>query len=307
MAFSCSGNFCRNSRGSTLFLVVCVAFMIIAVAMIFVCLYMVMNQQRRNESKAEELALTMSTAINRNDWIGDINSMTGYSRELVFSSRQALNTVMNSYPQLKPLATQLLDESRSSALIVGLDKKSLIAHIAKTVEKDIQSANAKSVKQRGLTLPWVSTGVAKVRNVSIGFIDGVSSNVRAPLAIPELKENDISQKYLEEKTLLYNANINARLPAPDDDINFTICSLPAMVKDTVSPARLASNEEFRQFVTIEPGQRVDLSKCEQLPSAVQVKCVMSMSSSTANKKVAGEVMVAATAASPGATQKLETR
>ncbi len=297
----------RFRSGSTLFLVVCVAFMVIAVALIFVCLYMVMNQHRRNESKAEELALSMATGINRNDRIGDINSMTGYSREMVYSSRQALNTVMKNYPQLRPLANQLLEESRASAQIVENDKRILMTQIVKAVVIDINSANAAVVKQRGLTLPWVSTGVSKVRSVDVGFLSGVSSNVRAPLAMPDLKDNDINQKWLDEKSLLYNANINARLPAPDDDLDFTICSLPAEVKETVSPARLASNEEFKPIGTIEPDKRVDLSKWTQLPSAVLVRCIMGMTSSAANKKVEGEVMVSATAASPGATQKLETR
>lgn len=296
----------RNHResGSTLLLVVCLAFMIAAAAMIVICFLMMMNQQKRNESKAEEQALTMSMTINGQDWVGEINNLTGFSREMVFTSRQQADVVAKQAPQFTPLAMQLLDEARLSAQLVEADKKTLLNDFDQSIKAGIKIANDAHRRQPGLILPWVATGKAEVQTVDIGYLEGVPSNVYGPIAIPALKEFDVSQNFLNAKSGLYNANIDARLPMPDDDLHFQFSSLPAPVKDTIAPARLASNEEFRSLVTVRENKTSDLAKCRQLPSAVQVQSTMNMASSAGNNKAEAPVKVTATAACSGGTLKL---
>lgn len=295
----------RSRTGNTLLLIVAVSFLIVAVALIFICLYLVMNQQKRNESKAEELALSMAIEINHNDWVADLNELTGFSRELVFTSRESLNTVASDYPQLKPLALQLLDESRRSAQIVEAEKKTYLANVVQNMKANISKANDASKGKVEFSMPWFTTGPAEIQSVDLGYLEGIPSNVGAPIAIQSLKDFDVAHEYLNEKSGFYNANVNAKLPQPDDDLNFTISSLPPTIKETISPARLASQDEFRKLLTVAVGQHVDISKCEVLPSAVQVHCEMQLSTEAANKKTEGRVKVLASAASSGATHRLE--
>jgi hypothetical protein len=292
--------------GNTLFLIVALAFMIVAAALIGIALFMAMSEQRRNESKLDSYALNMVNGINGQDWVGELNKLTGYSRELVFTSREVYDTSSSDFAQLKPLASQLLDESRYAVKIINEEKQTVLQHTAAIVKANISIANREMKTSRGLKLPWVSTEAAQIQSVDIGYLEGVMSNVSAPgaNAIPGLRKYDSDQKYFEEKSNLYYGNINATLPAPDDDLKFEIASLPAAVKDTVSPARLASADEFRTLLTIEPNKLPDFSRVKALPSAVHVSALMKMASKAGEKDVESPVQVSATAACPGGTMRL---
>lgn len=294
----------KRSIGAILLLLVAVGFMVLAAAMIVICFFMVLNQQRRDTSQTDAHALGFASQINGQDWVGEINNMTGFARELVFTSRQELQQVNKECPQFNRLATQLLDEARLSAIQIEADKKTLLNDIDASIKVAIRKAESEQKTQRGLSLAWFSTEPSQLETVEIGFMDGVASNVRGPFAIPTLKEFDLNSKFLDEKSGFYNGNINAILPEPDNDLDFRICSLPACVKETVSPVRLASNDEFRKLLFIQPGKTTDFSKCEYLPSAVQVQSTMSVSTSAGGKATAGRVKISSTVAAAGGTMKL---
>jgi len=297
----------KNRRaGNTLLLIVAIAFMFMAIAMIAICLFMAMTEQRRNESKLDSYALSIATGINGQDWIGEMNQLTGFSRELVYTSREALDQTNQEFPQLKPLALQLMDEARFSVTTLEGEKKTLLRYTGDIVKANVTLANKELQSKQGLKLPWVTTEAAQIQSVNLGYIDGVLSNATAAgaEAIPNLRQFDLNNKYFDERSGLFHANINAKLPEPDHDLNFDFASLPAPVKETISPACLASAEEFKTLIKIEQNKLPDFSKCKQLPSAVQVQALMKMSSSAGEKKVEGPVQVNATAACPGGTLRL---
>ncbi len=295
---------CERKDGAILLLIIAAAFMVLSAALIVICFFMVLNQQGRDTSQTDAHALGFAAKINGQDWVGEINNMTGFARELVFTSRQDCLQVQRECPQFAELATQLLDEARLSAMQVEADKRTLLNGIDTSLKVSIRSAEQEQKKQRGLSLAWFSTEASQLETVEIGFMEGVASNVRGPEAIPALKTFDTSSKFLDEKSGFYNGNINAKLPEPDNDLDFRICSLPACVKATVSPVRLASNEEFRKLLTVQAGKTSDFSKCEQLPSAVQVQSTMNVSTTAGGKTTAGRVRIISTVAAAGGTMKL---
>lgn len=295
----------RSPAGNMMAMVALAAIGIVLVFAIGLVVSMLLLSQKRSQNQTEELALNLSTDLNKENWIGNMNNMTGFAREMVYTSRQDLDNIVLKHARLKPLAMQLLDESRQAARIVNTERKALIAQELKGLRSAIQRLEAQSpTSNSSLSLPLVSTEKPVVTRLDAGFIDGVSSNVYLADGIPELKDFDLQAKYAKEKSSVFNSNINAKLPAPDDDLDFKIASLPAPAKGTISPARLASNKVFRKLFSLRPETENDFSKCEQLPSAVQVESAVVVSTPAGKEANKGAIKITVTSAAPGATMSL---
>ena len=157
------------------------------------------------------------------------------------------------------------------------ERQQLVRYSVGALNKLVKANNLPDSKSM-FKLPWLSTYQATIYALDAGYIERVRSNVRAPEAIPELKHYDIENKFLDVDTSLYLANINARLPSPDDDLNFKLCSLPSPVRNTVSPARLTSNNTFKSLIKlVDQGKWMGRS-CDHLPSAVKLVLAMQVSS-----------------------------
>lgn len=274
---------------------------IVAVLGVGIVVSMMMMTQKRTQSQTESLSLSMATSINKDDWVGQMNNVTGYSRELVFSSRQALEETVAHHARLRPLALQLMDEARQSAILVESERSLLKVLILKDLQKMTNEADLAESKKSGTSLPGISTDSARISKVDAGYIDGVLSNVAVPDGMPDLREYDLTSKFANEKSNTYLANINAKLPSPDDDISFEICSLPPATKNTLAPVRLTSNAVFRKLMTVGPEAGNDFSRCKQLPSAIQLVTTTKVN---AGKQLDGPMAITITAAAPGATLKL---
>lgn len=280
--------------------------LVTAIIIVGIIVSMMMMSQKRAQTEVENLSMELATTINSDDWVGAMNNMTGFSRELVFTSRQALDETVKYHANLRPLAIQLLDESRQSAALVESERQILIELLLKKLQTKTNAAIASKDKgSSSFSLPGLQTEPPQINNVDAGYIHGVTSNVTGPQAIPELKDFDLQQKFLTEKGGIYFANINALLPAPDDDLNFRFSSLPAPVKSTISPTRLTANSVFRKLMTVGPESGNDFSKCKFLPSAVQVQSSVKLSTGPGGaQKLEGPMSVTISAAAPGATLKL---
>lgn len=295
----------RQPHGNMLAMVVLAAIGIIVVCVVGLAVSMLLLSQKRSQNQTEELSLRWSTDLNKENWIGNMNNMTGFSREMVYTSRQDLDNIIQKHARLKPLAMQLLDESRKASLIVNEERKALIVEELKGLRRTVQALEkSTTVTKSPLSTPWLNTDKPAITRVEAGFIDGVSSNVFLSDGIPELKDHDLQAKYAKEKSNVFNANINAKLPSPDDDLDFKFSSLPAAAKGTISPARLTSNNVFRKLFTVRPETERDLSKCDQLPSALQVESAVAISSPTGGEVTKGSMKITVSAAAPGATQSL---
>jgi hypothetical protein len=281
--------------------VVLVTLIVVAVLGIGIVVSMMMMSQKRTQNQVENLSLEMANSINKDDWVGQMNNMTEFSRELVFSSRSALNEAVAHHQRMRPLAIQLLDEARQSAALVESERKELTVIIMKDLHKRTNNLAETASSSPGMKLPGVSTDSMQVKTVDAGYIDGVLTNLTSAEGLPDLREYDLQEKYITQKSYVYLPNINAKLPAPDDDIKFDFCSLPASAKNTISPTRLTSNAVFRKLMTAGPEAGNDFSKCKFLPSAIQMNSTTKVSSGS---NLSAPMSVSITAASPGATLRL---
>jgi hypothetical protein len=290
-----------RKHGNMLAMVALVGLVIAAVLGIGIVVSMMMMSQKRTQSKIETLSLAMATAINKDDWVGEMNNMTEFSRELVHTSRTVFNATNERYTRMKPLATLLLEEARQSALLVESERKDLTVLLLKDLQKMTSAAENQKENQTGMKLPGVSADATQLKTVDAGYIDGVLSNLTSADGLPELRDYDLQEKYITPKSFVYLSNINAKLPAPDDDLNFQICSLASPSKKSIAPVRLTSNSVFKKLMTVGPEVGNDFSKCKQLPSAVQV---VSSSKISGVNQLQDSMSVTISAAAQGAGLKL---
>lgn len=291
----------RSTRGNMLAIVALVTIVVVAILGAGIVVSMMMMSQKRTQSQVENLTLEMANSINKDDWVGQMNNMTEFSRELVFSSRSALNEAIAHHQRMKPLANQLMDEARQSAALVESERKELTVLIMKDLQKKANTMAESASESPGMKLPGVSTDSMQIKSVDAGYIDGVLTNLTSAEGLPDLREFDLQEKYITQKSFVYLPNINAKLPAPDDDIKFDFCSLPASVKNTIAPARLTTDTVFRKLMTAGPEAGNDFTKCKFMPSAVRMVSITKVNS---GNQLSAPMSVSITAASPGAALRL---
>ncbi len=240
--------------------------------------YMLLAQQKRGQSDTDEVALNAAKLLNGDDRIGQMNNVVERCRELVYVSRvnkdkaEALNTQL-----YQPLARQLLEESRANAALVEAERLNQISLTTKNVQNYVNKHNQNTKTGSRLSLPWIQTQFPEIAEVDFGSIKGTQCNVQNLQVIPALRDFDLSQHYIQGGSNLYVGNINAKLPAPDTDLNFYLSSLPADVSGSVSPVRLANPEVFDLGAVIMRQQKQTMEKPVHLPGAVQLVQTMNVS------------------------------
>lgn len=232
--------------------------------------YFTMFSQRRMQNEADRVTLVGAGILNRGDRTGQMNNMVARSRELVYNARQMHQRARCAYSHLEPLARQLLEESRAGAQLVEEERQRMVQLNLQQSLEEVKKAAGQGGWSRGMSFFGVRTSIPELVGMEVGYIDGVLSSVDASEGNPELRALDLASGYVDKASGLYKANINARLPSPDADLNFKICSLPAPVEKEALPARLIQQSVFRRTARlIEEGKEVS-DACEQLPSAVRL-------------------------------------
>jgi hypothetical protein len=225
---------------------------------------------------AESRALTVAARLNAGDRLGELNNMISYSRQLVFSSRQAHSQVLARYPHLEKLARVIIDDAREGARKVDEEREILKAKIVKEVKGDLQK-NPTSA-EKFLSLPAMQVLRPEPELAELGFISGIPSNARLSLGLKELREFDKAKGYTEKGSEFYCANLNALLPGLDSDLPFRFSSLPPPVGDTVAPLRLVREQVFKKLGLMRRDTKFRLEQGREfLPSAVHLKFVSEVS------------------------------
>jgi hypothetical protein len=256
---------------------------LVAGIVLFACVvgftgYMLFSQQKRGQTDTDEIALNAAKLLNADDRIGQMNNVVERCRELVYVSRVNCNLAQGlATPLYQPLANQLLDEARAGAQLVEQERQNQKRLTVNIVQNYIAQHNRMVKTGSRLSLPFFQTNFPIIAATDIGSIQGVQSNVEDLLVIPELKEFDLSQRYIQPGTNLYRGNINAKLPAPDSDLDFKISSLPAQVGGIVAPVRLTNPEVFAAGARIIDEQKPTFKLSDQLAGALQVTQTMDVS------------------------------
>jgi len=250
----------RNKRGSMLVLTVFAMFLlVIAIAVLSGFVAMLLAHQRLQD-QAEEFEMRAVQVLNESDRTGRINLMTAASRELVFDSRRVYNCVAQNSPAYMPLAQFYLNQSRDGARLIAQEREKILACTLGEM-RGLASDMDKSSQLKKL-LPWASTNGSSVFNLDLGYSQNEDSNVQATAQDPDLFSFDDQNKSFDRNTKLYHGNSSLRLPGPDDDLDFSLASLPAPVSGTISQARIDRGEKFVATIPM-------IRKSELLPATGQ--------------------------------------
>ncbi len=276
----------RSQSGSMLTMTLLCVGLLLTVCMIGFAFYLLLSEQKRGQTEADKLALEISKCMNENDRIGQINNLVVRNRELVYASRLTANTTVNSNLSFcAPLAQQLLDEASANSVAIDKERKTQITLQQKKIRDVVERYNMHTQNVTTFSLPWWKTYGLQVFQVNGGSLRDVQSNVEHTEIYEDLNFDDKRAKYFQAGSNLYMGNINAKLPAPDNNLDFKITSLPAPVEKLIAPARLANPEIFHfGNLFFEDGKAVTQS-FDQIPTAVQVLGRMDVQMREGNQRV----------------------
>lgn len=256
---------------------------------------------KRSQSQVDTTALSMAGALNKGDRIGELNSMTEYARELVFTSRKCYVETNRRFPHIEPLARCLLEDARDGAHAIENERCFLRRQVTTDILRQALSANTDFKSGPQFTIPLFAADKPRITTVEIGYVKGIESNARTPSALLELENFDQESGYVQSGTRLYLANINARLPAPDCDLDFKFSSIAPSVQETTAPLRLASNAVFHNYSTVFDKGKERTYQFDAVPSAVRIKISTDVKSNFQERK---ELATTATATTFGAMPPL---
>ncbi len=254
----------------------------IALFMIFFSMNGLLMKQNSSQSKADSMALSFAETINENDRIGQINELEACNRELVFTSRQRLRECrQKDLDILEPLCSQLVTEARSGHHLIEQERRNQLELICRQLKQSAEQQNEQAAAQSNFSLAFLQTKAPMVTRIDIGHISNIESNVKPQGVVQELAAFDAEHGFLNKRSKLLKANLNAKLPAEDSDLDFYISGLAARVGDTCSPARNVNADVFVRSGTILGPEGEKYVCVDKIPNAVQITC--SMNAAIGNK------------------------
>ncbi len=289
----------RRQSGSMLTMTLLCVGLLLATCMIGFAFYLLLSEQKRGQTEADKLALAIVKCMNEDDRIGQVNNLVVRNRELCYASRLTVNTTNNSYLSFcSPLAQQLLDEASSGSVAIDKERKTQITMQQNSIRDIVERYNMHTQNTTSFKLPWWKSYALQVFQVNGGSLKDVQSNVEHTEIYEELTDEDRRAKYIQPGSNLYMGNINAKLPQPDNNLDFKLTALPAPVEKLIAPARLANPEIFKYGNMFFEGGKAVKQSFDQIPTAVQVVGRMDVEMHQGNQTV----QIGSTAQTNGAQQ-----
>jgi hypothetical protein len=203
--------------------------------------------QNRLQTSADEIALAGALKLNEMGRLGQMNNMVARSRQMVYAQRAANDSAGMEADEVQHLATQLLDEAKSSAQDLEVERQHLLS--VSTSEANTAMANKYEDIQvtYQMVLPWLKIDRPTVTFQNLGKIAQVQSNVTELPIQANLDTSDRTGGRIQSSSglNLYKESMNHKLPTSDGALDFKLSSLPAPVNGIVSPARVVLGEEFQ--------------------------------------------------------------
>lgn len=265
----------RQSRGKMLILIALVIVLITFVFLVGIVFVTLLSQHTRSQYNVDAFALNLAKILNDHDRVGQMNQMVARNRELIYTTRQDyIGCEGQGLSHLAPLCEQLINEAYESHELVESEQLSEIDTVSKELVKATRDYNNNRNGSSISIFPWLKTFEPEVTRVDVGCIKNVQSNVRESKVIEQLAEHDLKQGYVEPKSDLFRANINAKLPIPDEQLKFKFSALPAFVENTCAPPRVANLEMFEQYPIVIRDKNSGSKPNDRLPYAVKLYTTM---------------------------------
>ena len=265
----------RKSSGSVLLLVALLAVVLIALVLLGLTWNNFLFRRTLSQDKVDALALTLCGLINSGDRVAQMNELEARSRELVFLSRCRFDECgQKDLPYLEPLCRGFIEEARSGQEMLEQERRDQIKIICKDLRNSVLKNNLEAGGEGSSFLGCLRTQEPLIVRLEVGRLAGVESSAGGNELIADLMDFDLSQKYLQPRSRLFKAEVNARLPDPDGDLDYKFSGLAAAVKNVCAPARNVNADVFLPSLTIFDYGKGTARLPEFTPSSVRVLCTM---------------------------------
>lgn len=280
----------RHTAGSMLVLVVIAVVVVVLLFLVALSAYMFWGREKLGETRTEFKVLSIAKSLNDNDRVGQINNVVARSRELVYLSRVTESKIDEEYDRCwASLAALLRDDARNGAELVEIERSYQVTLSKNTIDSMVKQFNLESSQKPLISAPLWESGQTYIDEVNLGSVSKVDSNIFGNDTYPDLREIDENSHYIRAGSNLYRGNIDAKLPAPDDDLHFKLCSLAAPSED--------SKDSRAQTRLIKPEHYVESVRLDQIPTAIEIKQHYTVTVSNKNPE---ELHLQGFAAAPGA-------
>jgi len=200
--------------------------------------------------QTDRLNLILASYLNKDDRQGRLNNMLAASRQLVLISRLNYNEAIDNCPVIAPFATRLLEEAREGAKLVGKERNQIhdliLADVKTLTEENTRRADIYPLKDDAVfLLPWLRCHRLSIESLTLGYVEGINSNVQATKTNPELMA--IDKRFIDANTGLYYANISLPLPGPDSDLKFELSSVTAPIKGKIPESHQIKDRSCRKL------------------------------------------------------------
>lgn len=261
----------RQSSGKMLILVALVVVLISFFFIVGILFMTLLSQHSRSQYNVDALALNLAKILNEHDRVGQMNQMVARNRELVYTTRQdMIMCEQQGLGHLEPLQQQLLDEAYYAHDEIESERLHQIDLVSKELMKATRDYNNHRNGNSISIFPWLRTFEPEIARVDVGCIKNVQSNVRDNAVIEELLEFDSQKNYVEPGSSLFRANVNAKLPEPDEKLDYKFSALPALVENTTAPPRVANLEMFEQYPIVIREKNQPSRANDRMPHAVKL-------------------------------------
>jgi hypothetical protein len=292
----------RINKGNMLLLASLTMGLVVFVIIIGLGFYIILSEQKQAQIQCDDIAIDLAKSLNAQNRIGQMNDTIEHTRELIYISRANLNMANDSMPAYANLADLLLTESVAASSMVEKERRNQIDLAVNNCRETVKKLRHTRTEAGNWLMPWFIENQLYINNVQLVTSNNLS-NITSPAIIKDLYKFDLEKHYIEKNSKLYCGNINARLPPPDLKLDFYFSTLPACIENTISPVRLANQDDFVTSALIfDDKDEKKFNKPEQLPEGVRV--LGNMIIHTDNKKGRFNIAASSTATAPGSTSKL---
>lgn len=266
----------RKSSGGSMALVTMATAILLIVFLVGLCFMVFSELQSKNKDSADRLALAMGIRLNDTNRIGQMNKALMRCRELVYNSQQVYDEAHKNSPIMEPIAKELLDRARLGARKLEMDQNSISKSIVRECMDISTGQKSETSTPQAVQILSLKTTKPEISEVKLGYANDVPSNITTMDVIDDLAKYDLSQKYADKDSHFYFANIDAKLPAPNNDLNFRLSSLRPVIGKEADPANLISVNDFIACGSIIKDGKPSDEPFPYLPSAVQVTMNMNV-------------------------------
>lgn len=263
----------RSNRGSILLLTICLSALVAFGTVAILAMLLVFQSQKLEQMQADSIALDMASRLNSGDRIGELNNVISYSRELVYTARETHGTISRHNPQLAELSEMMLDGARQGAQLVEQERRALRFEILSELDREAR-ARSSCFGIKEVQLPFLHISPPQIESIELGAVRESACNAKAPRSLEELAQFDLNCGYLFKGSKFYRANVDAKLPAPDNDLPFKFSALAPPVEQTLAPARLISRSAFAGSQVAFGHKGIHRVSTDSLPSALELQISM---------------------------------